>query len=122
MKANTKYLLILLASIALLGALFYMSYSSEGFEDSPSFTMYYADWCPHCKTVKPIFEEWKKNGSMTVNGKEVRLSMVESSDNKDKSVPVKGFPTFLLKTGGAYKEFSGDRTPSGWESWLKENM
>ena len=31
-----------------------------------SFTMYYADWCPHCKTIKPEFADFSKNGVVTV--------------------------------------------------------
>jgi len=45
-----------------------------------SFTMYYADWCPHCKTVKPEFEAFSKNGIVTVNGKNIAVALVEESD------------------------------------------
>ena len=96
----------------------------EGFQGGDaSFTLYYADWCPHCKTVKPVFADWSKAGSVQINGKSVTTKMVEESQNTDKSVPVKGYPTFLLKkSDGSYVEFSGDRSPSGWESWLAQNL
>ena len=125
MKANTKYILTVSAVIVLVLVLayFYRRAGYEGFEGADTFTMYYADWCPHCQTVKPIFSDWSKSGSMTINGKPVNLTMMESSNITDKSIPVKGYPTFLLKKAdGSYKEFSGERTPSGWESWLKSNM
>jgi thiol-disulfide isomerase/thioredoxin len=98
----------------------------EGFQSGvDSFTMYYADWCPHCQTVKPAFKEWSNKGSIQVNGKTVFLQMVEAEKDADKAVgkPVKGYPTFLLETaGGKFKEFDGERTPQGWESWLAKNL
>lgn len=90
-----------------------------------SFTMYYADWCPHCQTVKPAFKSWSSQGSTTVGGKTVFLNMVEAETNPDKlkGKPVKGYPTFLLeKADGSFKEFDGDRTPAGWMGWLSKNL
>jgi hypothetical protein len=126
MKPNMKYFSILaVVVVLLLVALYFFRSGSEGFDGAAnhSFTLYYADWCPHCKSVAPVFKDWMKQSPMTVNGKSVTLNMVEASANQDKSVPVKGFPTFLLKTpDGQYKEFQGDRAPAGWESWLKSNL
>ena len=125
MKSSTKYLLI--ALFVGVVALVYLNSrsSSEGFADgsAPTFTMYYANWCPHCKDVKPMFEQWmtKNKNQMTVNGKTVTLQLVEESSKKD-SAPVKGYPTFLLNKDGKYTEFNGSRDPSGWESWMSSNV
>lgn len=96
----------------------------ESFESAPSFTMYYADWCPHCKTLKPVFKEWSKKGSVVIGSKTVFVEMVEVDTNpeKVKGKPVKGYPTILLEKDGKFTEFDGDRTPAGWESWLAENL
>ena len=94
-------------------------------EGADTFTLYYADWCPHCKTVKPIFADWGKNGSVNVGGKTVFVSAVEADANPDKvaAAGVKGFPTMLLqKANGQKVEFDGERSPQGWESWLKQNL
>ena len=66
-----------------------------------TFTMYYADWCPHCKSVKPEFNEFSNRGSIEVGGKKCQIMMVDAGKNPDatKGKPVKGFPTFLLETG-----------------------
>jgi len=126
MKLNNILMYAVVAVVVLYSIRIYMKYMgmSEGFSDSnPSFTLYYADWCPHCKTVKPLFKDWSKSGFVTINGKRVELAMIEESQNKDKSVPVKGYPTMLLKTAdGEFVEFSGERSPSGWESWLAQNV
>jgi hypothetical protein len=51
--------------------------------------------------------------------------MVEADSNPEKlkGKPVKGYPTFLLETAdGKFKEFEGERSPSGWETWLAKNV
>lgn len=120
---------ILLGSVVALLLLLGIIYSQmphsrmDGFTSGVDvFTLYYADWCPHCQAVKPAFKTWSNKGSIIVNGKTVFLSMVEADSNPDKMVgkPVKGYPTFLLeKADGSFKEFEGERSPSGWEAWLK---
>ena len=126
MKPNMKYFSILAVVVAiLLGIYYFYRPVSQGFTGGAdnSFTLYYADWCGHCKAVKPAYEEWIKKSPLNVKGKSVSLNMVEASENQDKSVPIKGFPTFILKTAdGQMKEFQGERTPSGWESWLASNL
>jgi len=98
--------------------------SIEGFSDSgPSFTFYYADWCPHCKPVKPVFTQFMSdNGnSLSVNGKSVTLKMIESA-NVPAGSSVKGFPTFVYTDGGQTKECDAPRTADGWMGWLKSNV
>lgn len=89
-----------------------------------SFTMYYADWCPHCKTVKPEFADFSKRGVVTVNGKNVAVAMVEESDKeKMAGKNVKGFPTFLYQTAaGETVEYSGPRTRDGWMDFLGKTV
>jgi thiol-disulfide isomerase/thioredoxin len=128
MRNTTKYFLILLAALAVLLLLGVIGKPAEGFSGGAgvdSFTMYYADWCPHCQSVKPAFKSWSSSGSTKVGGKTVFLSMVEADANPDKlkGKPVKGYPTFLLETAdGKFKEFDGDRTPAGWTEWLTKNL
>ena len=89
-----------------------------------SFTMYYADWCPHCKTVKPEFADFSKRGVVTVNGKNVAVAMVEESDKEEMAGKnVKGFPTFLYQTAaGETVEYSGPRTRDGWMDFLGKTV
>lgn len=89
------------------------------------FTMYYAEWCPHCKAVKPAFEEWSKNGFVTAAGKNVKVRMVEQSEKPEEvsAKGIKGFPTFLLETADGKKvEFQGDRTPEAYLKFLEDYL
>jgi thiol-disulfide isomerase/thioredoxin len=125
MKLMTRRILMgaIILALVLLGYWYFKS--SEGFEGADTFTLYYADWCPHCKTIKPVFSEWSSKKSIEVKGKTVFLSMVEADTEPEKvsAAGVKGYPTFMLKKAdGTSVEFNGERSPSGWESWLKSNL
>jgi thiol-disulfide isomerase/thioredoxin len=126
MKTSTRNLFIGAAVIVLvLLAIRYFSKGREGFEGADTFTLYYAKWCPHCKTIAPIFADFSKDGSINVGGKTVFLTMLEADEDaaKMKGKPVKGFPTFLLeKANGQNVEFDGERTPEGWKKWLAANL
>jgi len=126
MKVSKKTLMYAAAFLAVVVLAYYFAPMwREGFSGGASFTLYYADWCPHCKSIKPVFSEWSSKKTMEVNGKTVSLEMVEADTDKAKvqAANVKGFPTFMLKKAdGTSVEFSGDRSPSGWESWLSQNL
>ena len=74
---------------------------------------FYTEWCPHCKTAKPIWFEFKKDmEGQTVNG--VKLHFFEVDCDKDSETSdkfkVKGFPTIKLIKGKQIIEY--DAKPS----------
>ncbi len=124
MKARFIYLIGVIIGLLLL--LRFIQRSKEGFENSTgadTFTLYYAEWCPHCKTVKPAFEQWSKNGFVSVAGKNVKVRMVEQGEKPEEVAAkgIKGFPTFMLETAdGKTVEFQGERTPEAYIKFLEE--
>ena len=125
---KTRFLYLIAVIIGLLVLLRFIQKSREGFESgtgADTFTLYYAEWCPHCKAVKPAFEQWAKNGFVSVAGRNVKVQMVEQSEKPDEVAAkgIKGFPTFLLETAeGKSVEFQGDRTPEGYIKFLEDNL
>lgn len=127
---KTRFIYLIGVIIGLLVLLRFIQTSREGFQNdiagaADTFTLYYAEWCPHCKTVKPAFQEWSKNGFVTAAGKNVKVRMVEQSENPEEiaSKGIKGFPTFLLSTAdGKSVEFQGDRTPDGYLKFLEDQL
>lgn len=135
LSSRTMYIAVGVLLVAVLVGVYIMR-SPLGFQDASgslvqgfasgadSFTMYYADWCPHCKAVKPQFSNYAAAGAKDINGKPVFIKMVEEQQiDKSKSLPIDGYPTFLLeKADGTVKVYEGERTADGWTSFLKQNV
>lgn len=126
---NKQHKMILVGAI-IFSILFYMKwrFGPQGFanqEGVDTFALYYADWCPHCKTVKPEFKKLADKGSVQVNGKTVFVKMFEADTNPEdiQKAGVKGFPTFKLhKADGKTVEYNGERNMDGWMEFLKKQI
>ena len=115
---------ILLVSV---GMWYASSKGSESFQNpsEPTFTMYYADWCGHCKTAKPEFEKLVAKSPVDVNGVKcnVRLVSPEKQPELAKGKPVKGFPTFLMETpDGKMVEYKGPRSTTGYLAFINKTL
>jgi thiol-disulfide isomerase/thioredoxin len=129
-KLSNKTMMYALAGIVALVVLYYAftlvrGASGEGFasgDGKTTFTMYYADWCPHCKTVKKPFSDFAGQGAKNINGKPIFISMIEEKEVDKANAPkIDGYPTFILqKSDGTSMTYEGERTVDGWESFLKE--
>jgi len=104
---------------------------TQGFADigvtnpSGTFVMYYADWCPHCQTAKPLFKDFMESGEKNIKGHLIKLDMIEEKQMKAmSSAPaVKGFPTFLYSdSAGKTIEFDGPRTADGFMEFLDKQI
>jgi len=101
--------------------------SRQGFQnpDQNTFTMYYADWCGHCKKIKPEFEQFAKTGPITVNGTTCQIRMISPEKEPDKAAgkPIKGFPTFLMETtDGQVVEYKGERNTKGFLDFINNSL
>jgi len=93
--------------------------------DVPTFTMFYADWCGHCKKAKPDFVEFMGDGTKTIGDKTVKIEMVnaDSGDPKVEAFQVKGYPTFCLQTtDGKVTEYKGKRETAGYLEFLNSSL
>ena len=103
------------------------SKKSESFQNpsEPTFTMYYADWCGHCKNAKPEFQKLVDKSPMMIGGKSCTIRMVSPEKEPDlaKGKPIKGFPTFLLETpDGAPIEYKGARSTQDYLDFINKNL
>jgi thiol-disulfide isomerase/thioredoxin len=78
---------------------------------------FYADWCPHCKTAKPIWNDLKEEyENKTINGYRVIFTEIDCSTDTAESeqmmnkYKVEGFPTIKLIKDGQVIEY--DAKPS----------
>jgi protein disulfide-isomerase-like protein len=112
---NLPRLLFLLTILVIL-YLIYANYLKEGMTDESEFlegkklVLFYADWCGHCKKVKP---EWEKAAS-DAKGKG-NMIKINCGDKDEKSSElmskynVEGFPTIIIFDNGTPTEYNGGR-------------
>jgi thiol-disulfide isomerase/thioredoxin len=91
------------------------AYDSNG--KSAELLFFYADWCPHCKTAKPIWNDLKSEyENKTINGYKVVFTEINCSEETaevDKMMNqynVEGYPTIKLLKDGQVIEY--DAKPS----------
>jgi thiol-disulfide isomerase/thioredoxin len=100
---------------------------SENFNSNTSnavFTMYYADWCPHCQAAKPEFKKMMKYNNKKFGNKTLELVMVDCEKNPElaEKEGVEGYPTFIYKEGDKKEVYSGERNEMGFIEYLKEKI
>jgi thiol-disulfide isomerase/thioredoxin len=134
-KMSTSTIMII-SAVVLFGILaaFYYYYSNSNMNSSykpnsekvpigssqsstAELLFFYADWCPHCKAAKPIWNELKSEyQNKTINGYQVIFTEVDcttESDETDKMMnkySVEGYPTIKLLKDGQVIEY--DAKPS----------
>lgn len=113
---------------------FGFSPSAEGFENNGkgskmitaapyNFEMYYVDWCPHCHTTLPEFN--KLGATQTIGDKTVACKAIEAEKNPELvRGKVSGYPTIQLydSQGKLVKEYSGQRTAQGFQTFLEDAL
>ncbi len=98
------------------------SFEIEAFDNqNPTFVMFYAPWCGHCKKAKPEFDKLEK----TYKGKVTIISI--NADDKEseelvKSHNIKGYPTIryypTCLDNNKFTEYTGERTYSNFIQFL----
>lgn len=86
---------------------------------------FYAPWCPHCKNLKPVYEEASR--AIRKEGiKNVKLGAIDASNYQSyaQKYGIKGFPTLKYfpagqKTENDAKEYDNDRSANGILQWAK---
>lgn len=86
---------------------------------------FYAPWCPHCKNLKPIYEDASR--AIRKEGlKNVKLGAIDASQYQAyaQKYGIRGFPTLKYfpagpKTSSDAKDFDSERTASGILQWAK---
>ena len=89
----------------------------------------YANWCHHCKALKPAWDEMKKDIMKNYSGK---FSIVEiEADQADKSeqlakleqmldgqkIDASGYPTIVKVAGGRVDYYGGNRELNDMKQW-----
>ena len=87
--------------------------------------LFYVDWCPHCKTAKPIWEQVKKEyEGKNVNGYNLIFTDIDcTTESPDvekmmNTYKIEGFPTIKMLKEGQVIEFDAKPTKSNIEKFI----
>lgn len=86
---------------------------------------FYAPWCPHCKNLKPVYEDASR--ALRKEGiKNVKLGAIDASQYQSyaQKYGIRGFPTLKYfpagpKVSSDAKEYDNDRSATGILQWAK---
>jgi thiol-disulfide isomerase/thioredoxin len=88
-----------------------------GSSNQAELLFFYADWCPHCKAAKPIWNDLKTEyENKTINGYQVIFTEIDCSEETTEveklmnQYSVEGYPTIKLLKDGQVIEY--DAKPS----------
>lgn len=134
---------VLYAILAIVVALIimYFAYSSrscststEGFADNSEkrektaeLMFFYVDWCPHCKTAKPVWESLKSTYE-TAKMKDRRIIFTEvNCTNETKEIEalmdkykIEGYPTFKLIKDNQVYDFDAKPSEESLVSFMNQ--
>jgi thiol-disulfide isomerase/thioredoxin len=140
---NTKFLVIALVTVLFLAAtVFIYRRSISGginqkyvtnneFSAAPSgitsvdIYFFYTEWCPHCKTAKPIWADFKSQmADKKVNGATVVFHEVDCDKDTETSdkFKVKGFPTIKLMKGNQMIEYDAKPNTANLIEFVNSSM
>lgn len=128
---------VLFAILAIVVALLvvYFMYSSRSVPvaiealsgNSAELMFFYTDWCPHCKTAKPVWESLKTTyENQKINGKKIVFTDVNCTEDKPEveklmdKFKVEGYPTFKLVSEGKVYDFDAKPTEESLVSFMNK--
>jgi len=101
----------------------HMSSSSNSKE--AELLLFYVDWCPHCKTAKPAWEEIKAQyENTTINGYKVIFTEINCTEETAEveqmmnKYNIEGFPTIKLLKDGQVVEYDAKPTKDTLDQFL----
>jgi len=101
------------------------TFSNNGQAGEAELLLFYADWCPHCKTAKPIWEEIKAEfESKTINGYSIVFTEINCTTETPEvekmmnTYKVEGFPTIKLLKNGQVIEYDAKPNKATLQQFL----
>ena len=86
---------------------------------------FFANWCPHCKTAKPIWNNLKSEyESKMVNGYKITFTEIDCSEETPEveklmnQYSIEGYPTIKLIKDGQLIEYDAKPTKENLEKFL----
>ena len=86
--------------------------------------LFYADWCGHCKNIKPDWDSAAKSVNSDMKKKMIKVNCGDMKNSEHKKIMEKyninGYPTILvLKDGKIVKDYDGERDKKSFIDFVK---
>ena len=92
--------------------------------NKPTVILAYANWCPHCESILPVWNEvcqkYKNNSSVLVTQIEEKNPNFESFKKSHKDI--NSFPTIISIQNGRSEEFEGNRDKESMISFIEQQI
>lgn len=130
-KMNLKNVLMIFLAILLIIVIYYIytKYFSKGFgrtienmenqsgDKTAELMLFHVDWCPHCKTAKPEWDQVKAEyENKSINGYKVIFNEINCTDETSDKVKmietykIEGYPTIKLVKDNQVIDFDAKPT------------
>ncbi len=103
--------------------------TSEGNGKTAELMLFSANWCPHCKTAKPVWIELSSDyEDKMINGYRIIFTNVDCSEESGEverlmdKYKVEGFPTIKLIKDGQVYDFDAKPTRPALEQFLNSYL
>ena len=102
---------------------------SDGNGKTAELMLFSANWCPHCKTAKPVWTELSTDyEDKMINGYRIIFTNVDCSEESGEverlmdKYKVEGFPTIKLIKDGQVYDFDAKPTKTALEQFLNSYL
>ncbi len=95
--------------------------------EEKSVVLIYANWCPHCVSMKPEWDNMKSKLHNNIEvieiedsdfDKEVKLHNIQNNKLHNEELEVLGYPTMIKIQGGRAFYYDGDRISDKMYEWI----
>lgn len=87
---------------------------------------FYTTWCPHCKSAKPVWNQFKEDITTNGHGSGVIINFIEVDCDKDKSTAdkfkVTGYPTIKLNYNDSIVEYDAKPDINTLNQFLDQSL
>lgn len=94
--------------------------------DTADMYLFYTNWCPHCKTAKPVWDDFKEYIETKGHSSGVNVNFIEVDCEQDRETAekfnVSGYPTIKLLYNGSVIEYDAKPVKENLQQFLDESL
>lgn len=113
-RSGVIFAIVVMLTLFLIGRLFSRS------SDTTVVYLIYADWCPACQQLKPVWESLKPRYGEHMRELNSDNTTELNAFRKRYNVDIIGYPTIMTIRNGQARQYTGSRDPASMEKLVSE--